>query len=60
MNQNLLDNIKKTIEGLEASGILTNARIFLFGMNTPGDRIQDITGKCVRSLRKWGLRKMIT
>lgn len=39
MNQNLLDNIKKTIEGLEASGILTNARIFLFGMNTPGDRI---------------------
>lgn len=39
MNQNLLDNIKKTIEELEASGSLANARIFLFGMNTPGDRI---------------------
>lgn len=39
MNQNLLDNIKNTIEELEASGSLTNARIFLFGMNTPGDRI---------------------
>lgn len=39
MNQNLLEHIKGTIEKLESERRLENARIFLFGMNTPGDRI---------------------
>ncbi len=39
MNQELLEQVKNRIDDLEAEHALENTRIFLFGMNTPGDRV---------------------
>lgn len=39
MNQELLIKIKNKIDKLDSEKILSNADIYLFGMNTPGDRV---------------------
>ena len=39
MNQELLETLKKNIDNLIESGKFCNAKLFLFGMNTPGDRV---------------------
>lgn len=39
MNQELLDTLKKNIDNLIHNGKISNAKLFLFGMNTPGDRV---------------------
>lgn len=44
MNQELLERIKNKIDDAEAAHKLENARIFLFGMNTPGDRVIQYLG----------------
>lgn len=54
MNQNLLETIKNTIEELESAHRLEDARIFLFGMNTPGDRIIQYLGA-----RGYGVEKIL-
>lgn len=54
MNQNLLETVKNTIEELETAHRLEGARIFLFGMNTPGDRIIQYLGA-----RGYGVEKIL-
>lgn len=39
MNQEFLLEIKENIDHLKRDGAFENARIYLFGMNTPGDRV---------------------
>lgn len=39
MNQELLNRLKENMDKLEAAGIFKEAGLFLFGMNTPADRV---------------------
>lgn len=39
MNQDLLELLKKNIDILLKDNKINNAKLFLFGMNTPGDRV---------------------
>lgn len=39
MNQELIEKLKNRLEQLETDGKFCKAKIYLFGMNTPGDRV---------------------
>lgn len=39
MNQDLLESLKKNIDILLKNNKINSAKLFLFGMNTPGDRV---------------------